>query len=165
MIILHYALPTGVCERIEKVWDMRPDLPPGMTYNMARNTGTIVVGIPANLEATVVGTCAFGGEGTDIDFGLVGWEVDALPEGVKIVTTIYPKRGVITHCEHREVGRFSFMALPSWRALHDAMEYARAAPMIHALGLERWLAWKKVDKIAAYQWAGITCKIDGMYDL
>lgn len=164
---IFYALPVGVCERMARVWHNRPPLPPGMTYNWSRTTGAVVVGIPAHLEATVVGTTAFGRQGSDIDIGVQGLEVEELPEGVRTMTITYPKRELVVTSERLILGEFEFVALPDWRLRHDAGQYARAAAQIHAtIGLGLWLAWKRRDKIAAYQWAGITCKMpDGTFDM
>lgn len=165
--------PHEVLRRLIRVWHNRPELPPGLTYNVSSTTGSVVVGLPFSLEATVVGTATFGRKGSDVDFGLRGVEVDsieAFTPGARIATTRYA-RGVTTVSENLEIEEagelYSFMALPSWRLVNDAHEYARAASLIHAsIGLDEWVTWKRRDKIAAYQAVGITCKgADGEYNL
>lgn len=171
---LFLALPPAMPERLITVWRSRPELPPGLTYNVSRTTGGIIVGIPAHLDATVVGTATFGRRGSDVDFGLPGVEVsspiDLVRTGSRTVTTTYT-RGVVVTSEYREEvvdGEvFSFVALPLWRLQNDAAQYARAASRIHAsIGLDAWIDWKSRDKVAAYEAVGITCKKpDGTYAL
>lgn len=174
MGIEYYALPEGLPSAIMRCWENRPVLPPGMTYNVviasSSYTGLfdakIVIGVPAAPIAVVTGTCAFGAQGSDIDFGCIGIRVDALPPGAVSKTTKY-SRGVTTVCEYVEIGKFAFMALPKWRAMNDLAQYARAAALIEdGDGLQAWLEHKRRDKIAAYAAVGITCKAaDGTYNL
>lgn len=169
-----YNLPDGVADAIQRCWPNRPPCPPGMTYNVVRASSgglildaKIVVGIPSDLLATVVGTRAFGAPGTDIDTGLRGVRVHAREEGRRYSSTKYLRRGVVVVSEYLEVGEYSFLALPSWRLYHDATQYWHAAWLINNLfGLDNWIRAKRVDKVKAYEAVGITCeREDGTYDL
>ncbi len=167
MQTVYYALPSW--ERLLELiqhWESRPAYQAGLTYNIT--PGGVVLGVPGESEliASVVGTESFGIRGSDVDFGVLGTEVAALPEGGETHTTVYTRAGVRTVCEYRELGEYAFMALPEWRLWHDVHEYARAAAAVHALGVDAWLALKRGDKVDAYRRVGITCQgVDGTYAL
>lgn len=163
---VYFAMPDGICERMQATWGQRPALPPGMTYNFAGQRGAFCVGLPADLEGTVVGTASFGAKGSDIDLGVLGVQVEGLV-GKRTYEIIYPRQGLVVVSEVRVMGELEFRALPAWRLKHDAAQYARAASIIEATcGLDAWLRLKKLDKVGAYNMVGITCQqLDGSYHM
>jgi hypothetical protein len=174
METLYYRLPDGIAEFLIRAWKERPSHVEGLTYNVSSQG--VVLGIPCELVATVVGTCSFGVVGRkDIDFGVVGIECseDEFVARVQGQTkfTIFTGRGVRVVYEFVEIEVegviFSFMAHPIWKAVHDANEYTRAAKIIfEELGLDVWLEMKRERKRFAYERVGVTCKnLDYTYPL
>jgi hypothetical protein len=158
----YWALPDDI-DSLILLWHRRPRLPPGMSYNIGPHG--VVAGIPDRLVSTVVGTCAFGLKGSDIDMGVVGFRATTDKWFLNKHTTHYLTMGT-TVCEYKEIGKFSFIALPRWRADHDAKEYAHAAKIIAEMTPEAWLELKKIDKIAAYSYVGISCQDEnGIYPI
>ena len=162
MKTVYYKLP-NYTDTLSRYWDERPHHVPGKTYNVSKNG--VVIGRPKKMIATVIGSQTFGVRGNDVDFGVISRQAKKLPDNVETHETIYPNYGRVIS-EYREVKHgdetHSFMALPRWRAEHDAYEYERAAK---TMNLAQWQEDKKRDKVEAYRKIGITTQNpDGTYN-
>lgn len=121
-------------------------------------------GAAHDVAAMIVGTRSFGIIGNDVDFSLVGIEVDNKSEFAvdsDISMAAYPNQGVLAMCERVDIGIYSFMALPEFRVRADIAAYhAAAAHYIPAIGgVSEWIKMREeVGKEYAYEAVGIPVK-------
>ena len=143
---------------IIEAWEARPEYVDGKTYNVS--SGGVVLGVTQDLISTVIGSATLGVPGNDVDFGVVSDLYVDSAEGFEDFHITHYANGVSVCSEFREVGVYSFMALPLSRARLDMREYAWASIVLNAIGREHWSKLKRINKVMAYQIIGVSTQND-----
>lgn len=157
--MLYLRLPSQVNAIIE-AWEARPIYVDGKAYNITSEG--VMLGVPTSedLVSTVIGSATLGVPGNDVDFGVVSDLYVDSDDGFEDLHITHYANGVSVCSEYREIGPYSFMALPISRAVLDMKEYAWASVVLNAIGRDHWLRLKNINKVMAYQIIGVSTQND-----